>query len=225
MKKFFSKFITKPSDIWSIPNLLVYFRFALVVVFIIIYFTPIRIGEDEIQRYIASGIVLLAGFTDFLDGQIARRCNMVTELGKALDPTADKVMQLAIAVCLSITYHSYPTFFVMLAIFLAKELTLLIFNIILFGQGKKLGGAMWFGKVSTFVFYVAMGVLLLLPNIDEPAIYSTTIITTVFLSISYICYFPVLIKLLKSPIKNVGVKSEDVEQDNETKTEIGNKQS
>lgn len=208
MKKFFSKFITKPSDIWSIPNLLVYFRFLLVIVFVVIYFTPIKFGDDEIQRYIASAIVLLAGFTDFLDGQIARRCNMVTELGKALDPTADKLMQLAIAICLSITYHSYPTFFIMLAIFIAKEFTLLVFNIILFSKGKKLKGAMWFGKVSTFVFYVAMGVLLLLPDINDIAIYTTTIVTTVFLSISYICYFPVLIKLWKSPILNVDIKNE-----------------
>lgn len=208
MKKFFSKFITKPSDIWSIPNLLVYFRFLLVIVFVVIYFTPIKFGDDEIQRYIASSIVLLAGFTDFLDGQIARRCNMVTELGKALDPTADKLMQLAIAICLSITYHGYPTFFIMLAIFIAKEFTLLVFNIILFSKGKKLKGAMWFGKVSTFVFYVAMGVLLLLPDINDIAIYTTTIVTTVFLSISYICYFPVLIKLWKSPIQNVDIKNE-----------------
>jgi len=154
IKEFFEKFIKDKKDIYTIPNILVYFRFLLVIVFIVIYFLPISVEDILINHYICAGIVLLAGFTDFLDGQIARRFNMVTELGKAIDPLADKLMQFAIALCLLITYFHIWTFILMLTIFVIKEITLLIFDIVLFKKEKKLDGAKFFGKVSTFVFYV-----------------------------------------------------------------------
>ena len=131
IKEFFEKFIKDKKDIYTIPNILVYFRFLLVIVFIVIYFLPISVEDILINHYICAGIVLLAGFTDFLDGQIARRFNMVTELGKAIDPLADKLMQFAIALCLLITYFHIWTFILMLTIFAIKEITLLIYRIII----------------------------------------------------------------------------------------------
>ena len=201
IKEFFGKFIKDKKDIYTIPNILVYFRFLLVIVFIVIYFLPISVKDILINHYICAGIDLLAGFTDFLDGQIARRFNMVTELGKAIDPLADKLMQFAIALCLLITYFHIWTFILMLTIFVIKEITLLIFDIVLFKKEKKLDGAKFFGKVSTFVFYVAMGFLLLLPSTVSfwsTAVYIATSVSSFFLLLSYILYFPVLIKLYRS---------------------------
>lgn len=204
MLKFLKKFITKPSDLWTVPNLLVYFRFILVGVFFVLYFTPISAGGDLINHYLAAGIVLLAGFTDFLDGQIARKFNKITELGKVIDPLADKLMQFAVAISLAITYYQYWIFFVMLGIFIVKEVTMLIFDIVLFRQGKKLNGAMWFGKLSTAVFYVVMGILLIF-NLEDVVIYITISIATVFLFIAFVLYFPVFIRMLKEskPEKNL----------------------
>ena len=189
IKEFFGKFIKDKKDIYTIPNILVYFRFLLVIVFIVIYFLPISVEDILINHYICAGIVLLAGFTDFLDGQIARRFNMVTELGKAIDPLADKLMQFAIALCLLITYFHIWTFILMLTIFVIKEITLLIFDIVLFKKEKKLD------------FYVAMGFLLLLPSTVSfwsTAVYIATSVSSFFLLLSYILYFPVLIKLYRS---------------------------
>ena len=71
----------------------------------------------------------------------------------------------------------------------------------LFKKEKKLDGAKFFGKVSTFVFYVAMGFLLLLPSTVSfwsTAVYIATSVSSFFLLLSYILYFPVLIKLYRS---------------------------
>lgn len=212
MLRFAKKFISKPSDFWTIPNLLVYFRFVLVGVFFAVYFTPINVNETLVNHYIAAAVVLLAGFTDFLDGQIARRCNMVTELGKVIDPLADKLMQFAIALSLSITYYQYWIFFLMLGLFVVKELTMLIFDIILLKQNKKLDGAMWFGKVSTAVFYVVMGVLLLF-NLQKSVIYTTISIASVFLLLAYLLYFPVFIRMLRSEIPQPAETAPDQNKD------------
>ena len=68
----------------------------MVPLFLHVYFT----AETPHDYYLATLIVLASGITDFLDGQIARRCNMITDLGKVIDPVADKLMQLAMLVAL-----------------------------------------------------------------------------------------------------------------------------
>ena len=66
--------------------------------------------------YVATLVVMLSGITDFLDGQIARRCNMITDLGKIIDPAADKLMQLAMLVALTVRVK----YMYLLVIFLVK---------------------------------------------------------------------------------------------------------
>jgi len=219
MKRFFQKFIRNKKDWYSIPNILVYFRMLLVPVFCIIYFQKIEVNGVEIQQYIAAGVFFLAAFTDFLDGQIARRCNMVTDLGKGIDPLADKLMQFAIAVCLSITYHSFWTFFVMLGVFVVKELTLLITDIILFNHKKKIDGAKWYGKIATCIFFIAMGSLLLIPDLTShpEVVYSLTSVTTFFLLIAFIGYVMLFVKIYRSPETNV-VDYSKVNQDSKDNT-------
>ena len=91
MKRFSKK------EIFSIPNLMGYFRILMIPVFCYLY-----IGK---QRYLAaSAAVLLSSLTDLFDGKIARKFNMVTELGKLLDPVADKLTHGALALCLALRY-------------------------------------------------------------------------------------------------------------------------
>ena len=72
-------------DIFSIPNILSFVRILLIPIFVWLYVTAGTSGE----YYLAAAVVVASGITDFLDGQIARRCNMITEFGKFLDPLAD----------------------------------------------------------------------------------------------------------------------------------------
>ena len=85
-------------EIFSIPNILCYFRILLIPVFMISYIN----AKETRDYYFAAFIVLLSGLTDFADGFIARHFNMVTELGKAIDPVADKLSQAAIVISLMI---------------------------------------------------------------------------------------------------------------------------
>lgn len=177
-------------DIFSIPNILCYIRFILIGWFLSLYL------QDE---YVKSAIVIgIGGFTDFLDGQIARRCNMITELGKVIDPMADKAMQLAIAIALA---TRYPLMVLLLILFIVKEAFQGICCLIGLKYGKKLNGALWFGKVSTAVFYVLS--VILIAYINLPLWIANTFITItmfclVYAFVMYIITFYQMLKNTKS---------------------------
>ena len=82
----------------NIPNKLSTLRICMVPLFVVAYFLPFSWGA-----YVAVGIFILAAFTDFLDGYIARKYNMTTDLGKLLDPIADKILVCAALFCVVAT--------------------------------------------------------------------------------------------------------------------------
>lgn len=81
----------------NIPNILTVFRLILAPVFVVVFFS----GMDNAHT-LALIVYIVASFTDFLDGYMARRYNLITELGKVLDPFADKVMLITVLVSLYI---------------------------------------------------------------------------------------------------------------------------
>lgn len=175
--------ITK-SELLSIPNILCYIRLLLIPVFVILYIK----AEETSEYYFAAFIVLIASFTDFLDGFIARKFDMVTEFGKLLDPIADKLMQFALLFVLLVQYKSM---YILVIIFLVKEITMAITGYKFLKKGKKLNGAKWFGKVATAVFYATMFTLILFPTLheyNENLVYSLMLICAAFLVLSFILY-------------------------------------
>ena len=78
------KLVSSKRDILTIPNALSLFRFILAGAFLWLYY----VAEIENRRYWLTGVLALSGITDFLDGRIARKWNMVSEVGKILDPAA-----------------------------------------------------------------------------------------------------------------------------------------
>lgn len=106
--------MTKPTakEIFTIPNLMSYFRILLIPVFCAVYLT----ASNTKDYYIAAGILLVSSLTDLFDGRIARRFHMVTELGKALDPIADKLTHAALAVCLAVRYPLMRALLVLMAV-------------------------------------------------------------------------------------------------------------
>jgi len=175
-------------ELFSVPNFLSTVRLILIPFFIYEYVTADR-AEDY---YFAAIIVVLSGLTDLLDGFIARNFNQTTDLGKVLDPIADKLTQAAIAACLLLRYKYMWVLFILFAV---KELFMAINSLILLKRGKKLNGAMWFGKLSTAVFYVAMFFLVAFPGIDPVLAGGLMIITGIFLSLSFFMYIPVFMKM------------------------------
>lgn len=82
----------------NLPNKLSTLRICLVPLFVAAYFLPYWWSA-----FVATGVFVVAAFTDFLDGYIARKYNMVTDLGKLLDPIADKVLVCAALFCVVAT--------------------------------------------------------------------------------------------------------------------------
>ena len=145
----------------TIPNMLSFLRIALIPVFVVVYFNTPTEGV-AIWPIV---ILLLSGFTDVLDGFIARRFNMISDLGKMLDPVADKLTQIGVIGCLMIRF---PEMILMFVIYIAKEVIMLLGGFVMLkGKKKVVPSAKWYGKLSTSELYGAMALLLLFPSIGE----------------------------------------------------------
>ncbi len=221
-KKYFRK-----DEIFLFPNILCYLRVILIIVFLCLYFIPFSIAGNEFANYyLAAAVVVLAAYTDFLDGLVARKFRQVSQLGKIIDPIADKLLQLAVAAGLCYTLRDYPIVYVMLGVFIIKELIMALENIILAQHNKAFGSAHWYGKFSSFVFYVVLGVLLvaapfiinsyaefLIPDIVFNTMCGVVILVLLFASINYHVLF---FKLLKHGPDEIDFsKDENKEEEND----------
>ncbi len=140
---------TAKKQIWTIPNILSIIR-MLLIPFVLIYYLQ---GE-----YIISGILLItSALSDMLDGYIARRFDLITDVGKVLDPLADKLTQFCVAIGLCI---SYRVLIPLVAVLTIKEMFLGHIAVILYNKGRLPLGARWWGKVSTAIFYLAAIVIM-----------------------------------------------------------------
>ena len=168
-------------DICSIPNLLSLFRLVLIPVYVSIY-----LHAETREQYILAGCILAVScLTDMIDGKIARKYNMITTLGKMLDPLADKLTQLTLTLCLSL---KYPVLYPVLALLVVKELVQLALGVLFLRRGKMLPGALMAGKVCTTVLFVSLIALVLLPGMPGTAVNCIAVIDSVFLAISFISY-------------------------------------
>lgn len=168
-------------EIWTIPNLLSLFRLVLIPVYVSIY-----LGATEEHHYwIAGGILAVSCATDMVDGKIARKFNMITNLGKVMDPLADKLTQLSLILCLSVHRESLRA---MLVLFLIKEFFQLFAMIFNLRKGKFLDGALTIGKICTTVLFVSLTVMVLFPQLSDRAADTMTGICSVFLLVSFIEY-------------------------------------
>lgn len=178
-------------EIFTIPNILSLFRLALIPLYVVIYL----VADSPSDYYLAATILAVSCITDLIDGQIARRFNMISTVGKVLDPFADKVTQFTLAICLSIKYRVLLTLIVLIFV---KEIFQLIAGIIRFRKGKMLKGAQFTGKICTTVLFVSMILLVMLPGIN-PATANTaanwvTLIDSIFLMIAFIDYIYVYLR-------------------------------
>lgn len=168
-------------DIFSIPNLLSLFRLALIPVYATVYLT----ATQRYQFVLAGVILAVSCLTDMIDGKIARKFNMITTLGKVLDPLADKLTQLTLTICLSM---KYPVLYPVLGLFVLKELFQLTLGVVFLRRGKMLPGALMAGKVCTTVLFISLIALVLLPDIHPSAVTFIAVMDAVFLAISFVSY-------------------------------------
>lgn len=143
--------MTKKQQILTIPNLLSFFRLLLIPVIVWLYCDRRAYGWTL-------SVLILSGFTDIADGYIARRWNLISDFGKALDPVADKLTQIATLWCL-VSRFSYM--WLPLGILLIKELFTGIMSLYAVKKSGQVKGADWHGKLCTALLYAVMGLHIL----------------------------------------------------------------
>jgi len=136
--------------IMNIPNMLTLFRFFLIPVFVFIFFSSI-----SNSLMVSISIFLIAGFTDILDGYIARKYNIITKSGSVLDPLADKIMLLTVLSCL--VFSNYIPLWVLIIV-ATKDIFMIIIGIILYKRDTLIKANIS-GKLCTFLFYISIFII------------------------------------------------------------------
>ena len=168
-------------DILTIPNLLSLFRLVLIPVYVVIY-----LNATEMRDYfIAAGILAISCLTDLVDGKIARKFNMISTVGKILDPLADKATQFTLIICLSVRH---PVLWNLVLLFVIKESFQLIAGLATLRKGRMLTGALMTGKICTTILFVSLTLMILLPELSKSAVNVITVVDAVFMLIAFADY-------------------------------------
>ncbi len=172
----------------TIPNILSFFRICLIPVLVWLY----SVGHDYMW---AGYILILSGITDMVDGYIARHFHMVSNLGKILDPIADKLTQGVMLMCLVMRFLLMIVPFVLL---IAKEIYMSVSGILVIQRTGIVCGADWHGKAATCFLYGTM-ILHVFWHEITPVISAVCIIAcAALIGVSFVLYAIRNVKLLKN---------------------------
>ena len=170
-------------DIFTIPNVLSMLRLALIPIYIVIYLN----AKADLDYYISASILAVSCLTDLIDGQIARRYNMVSTLGKMLDPFADKATQFTLIMCLAIR-RNLLLLWAMIGLFIAKEGFQLIAGSLILRKGKILSGAVLPGKICTAVLFISLVLMIMIPSLADNTVNIIAVVDSIFMIISFVSY-------------------------------------
>ena len=168
-------------EILTIPNLLSLFRLILIPVYVVIYMH----AQSQVDYYLAGGILAVSCLTDMIDGKIARHFNMISTLGKILDPIADKATQFTLLICLTL---KYPVLKFLTILFVIKEGFQLIAGGINWKKGIMLRGALLAGKICTTILFISLIVLVMFQDLNQKAVLVIIITDVIFMIVAFVDY-------------------------------------
>ena len=174
----------------NLPNKLTLFRVILIPFFVFFLLAPYFEGYGN---YIAVAVFIVASITDFLDGKIARKYNLVTNFGKFMDPLADKLLVSSALICL-VALNKIPAWVVIVII--AREFIISGFRLVAADNGVVIAASYW-GKFKTAFQMVTVIVLILNIPGEVFAVIGTVLI--------YICLVLTVISLIDYIAKNKDV--------------------
>ena len=167
---------------WTIPNVLSLIRIGLLPVFALLY---LKSPAQPALLWWAGAVLVFSGLTDLFDGWIARRFNQISEIGKLLDPVADKLTQFTVLVCLATQYVELVGLAV---ICLLKEVAQGIGGFLLLRRGDVVRGSLWFGRMSTMVFYSSMAAIVLFPDMPGWLLVSLVVLVSLTMLLAFLGY-------------------------------------
>lgn len=170
--------------IFTLPNILSFFRLALIPPIVILY---------ETDHYIwAFAMLFLSGLTDVVDGWIARTFHLVSDFGKAIDPIADKLTQIAVLLCLM----PMKCWWVVGAL-VVKEVVIGILTLIAMKRTHSVYSAGWYGKLCTATIYLSMFVLILWRGAPKWFVLGDCILIVALIFLSFVNYFVYFTNILR----------------------------
>jgi len=140
-------------------------------------------GEQNIWLWISLFIFITASITDYIDGQIARKYNQVSDFGKFLDPLADKLLTIA-AMCMYCEWGIFPAWALMIV--LTREFAVTGLRLVAVQNGTVIAAG-WSGKVKTASTMVGLCAMMALPGIPwlNTLVIGIIVVTTLYSGIEY----------------------------------------
>ena len=178
---------------WTVPNVLSLLRIAILPVFIILYIRSCTLDSAALM-YTAFGLLVLSGLTDCFDGWIARRFHQESEIGKLLDPVADKLTQVAVLIALATQYQE---FLPLLAICTVKEMLQGLGGLIVLGKGVEMRSSKWYGKMSTVVFYIAVAAIVLWKDMPHWLVLALIALVGILMLFAFLRYLQLFLTIRK----------------------------
>lgn len=190
-------------DGWNAPpNLVTFSRIILVIVFLVLYVRAGAWGVDNVaMRWAAAVIFIIAACTDKLDGWMARKYNQVTELGKLMDPIADKLLTcgtLIVAAAFN-EFGNQILGWVVTALFLIREIGITVMRFFVIDTGGRVIAASQAGKYKTLAQCTGLAMLMLpMWKLAGDSMQPTPLWMTVYYTITYALIYLALILCLYS---------------------------
>lgn len=172
------------ADIFTVPNILTYLRIVLIAPFVA-FFLMEEYGYAVV-------CIVLSGLSDCFDGLLARKLNQVTDLGKILDPIADKLTLIAVMICM-VVYA--PNVMPILIVLIIKDFAMLLGGCNLLKMGIAPPAAEWYGKVATIVFYFSVSIIVFLKAVID---FESLILDIILLSLTSVMMVYALYRYAKT---------------------------
>lgn len=194
-------------DLMTIPNAISFIRILLITPFVAFFIAAKYITGNYVPAII---IIVISGISDLFDGMIARKFHQESELGKVLDPLADKLTLIAVGICL---IFIEPYVLPLMIIMVTKDILMIIGGTIVINKGVIPPKSSWYGKVSTFMFYISVSMVVLMAifnYVNKPLSLCVLGITAgmmIFSLVNYAIIFFKIQKQLKNNENNASVKA------------------
>ena len=168
-------------SIKSLPNILSTIRLFMTPLFIFLFFY-----NYPTHVLTALAVYIVAGITDIIDGHIARKYDCQSDLGKLLDPLADKFMQASAFVCLYIT-HRIPLWLV--CGYFIKEITLALGALLIFKKKNTVVKSNWYGKSATVLIFVTVFIFMMPEKLPKGVVNGVCIFVLAYLVFAFVMYY------------------------------------